>query len=208
MYKAVRILMLPCLYGLSWAAHAQIIICKDASGRTLTSDRPIPECAERAQRHMDRNGIVRREIAAPLTSEQKKEKLAAEQRAKAEAVIEEEKKQNDRALLARFAHEKDIDVARKRSIDPVQDQIRRETATLVAAEKVLAAAQADGDRHKGKPALPPAIQQRIEDAQKSVKESRILIEQRELEIVQLGARFDTTLMRFRQLNAPASVVTK
>ncbi|MBC7500040.1 MAG: DUF4124 domain-containing protein [Herminiimonas sp.] len=208
MHNAVRILMLSCLCGLSWAAHAQIIICKDASGRTLTSDRPIPECADRAQRHMDRNGIVRREIAAPLTPEQKKERLAAEQRAKAEAVIEEEKKQNDRALLARFAHEKDIDVARKRLIDPVQDQIRRETAALVAAEKVLAAAQADGDRHKDKPTLPPAIQKRIEDAQKSVKDSRILIEQRELEIVQLGTRFDTTLVRFRQLKAADAVVAR
>ena len=31
----------PCL------AQAKIFMCKDASGRTLTSDRAIPECADR-----------------------------------------------------------------------------------------------------------------------------------------------------------------
>lgn len=193
---------------LASAGHAEIFICKDGSGRTLTSDRPIPECADRAQRMMDRTGVVRREMAPPLTPEQKREKLAAEQRAKAEAAIEEERKQNDRALMARYRYERDIDVARLRSVEPVRDQIKREAVTLANAEKELAAARIEAERHKGKPALPVELQKRIDEAQKNVKESRVVIDQRELEIAQVNSRFDATVVRFRELSAPNTGAAK
>ena len=49
-------------------AHATIFMCKDASGRTITSDRPIPECAERTVWEYGNTGSLKREIAAPLTA--------------------------------------------------------------------------------------------------------------------------------------------
>src|SRR3569832_1847253 len=53
------------LAALSSTAHAQdILMCKDAYGKTFTSDRPIPECSGRAVRQLDRNGLVRRDIPA------------------------------------------------------------------------------------------------------------------------------------------------
>ena len=42
------------------ALHAQkIYMCKDESGHTLTSDRPIPECEGRAIREFDKSGTIR-----------------------------------------------------------------------------------------------------------------------------------------------------
>ncbi|MDF3035707.1 MAG: hypothetical protein K0S28_981, partial [Paucimonas sp.] len=79
-------------------ASAQIYMCKDASGRTLTSDRPIPECSNREMREMGKDGVTRRVIAAPLTAEEKRKRTQEEEKKKAEATALEEQRKSDRAL--------------------------------------------------------------------------------------------------------------
>ena len=184
--------------------HAQIIICKDASGRTITSDRPLPECADRAQRVMDRSGIVRKEIPAPLTPEQKKQKRADEERAKLQAAIEEKEKQNDLALLARYPNERDIESARIRSLEPIKDQHKREMVALAAAETELAKAQSEADRLKGKPSLPVQLQQRLHQDQQNVNASLAQLKQREIDIADANTRYDNVLKRFRELTKAAA----
>src|SRR5215218_3192456 len=95
--KAAFILMsLLTLSPMAARAQAQkIFICKDAHGRTFTADRPIQECMGRAVKEMDRNGIVRREIPAPLTAEQRRQKELEEEKRKAEEQAAAEQKQAD-----------------------------------------------------------------------------------------------------------------
>src|SRR4051794_14525595 len=104
--------------------HAQkIFVCKDATGKTLTSDRPIPECAGTVK-ELDTQGIVRREVKPPPTAAEKEQMKVEEEKKKAEEVAAAERKRNDKALLARFRNEDDIAIARKRDGDLVQDQIK------------------------------------------------------------------------------------
>jgi hypothetical protein len=49
-------------------------ICKDANNRTITSDTPPPECANREIREYGRDGTLRRVIEPPLTAEQRKQR--------------------------------------------------------------------------------------------------------------------------------------
>src|SRR4051794_24862249 len=114
--KFARGFFLLCSFGLvSFSADAAIYMCKDASGRTLTSDQPIPECANRAMRELGSNGVVKREIAPPMTAEERRSKEAAEAKKKKEAAELEEKQKSDHALMARFRNEKDIEAARQRA---------------------------------------------------------------------------------------------
>jgi hypothetical protein len=114
--------------------HAQIFMCKDAAGHTLTSDHPIPECADRAMRELDNRGMVRREIAAPMTAEQKRQQQADEEKRKAEQAAAQEQKRNDRAIRLRYRSEADIEAARERSLAPIQDKLQREKASLAAGQ--------------------------------------------------------------------------
>src|SRR5436189_5270075 len=107
-------------------AHAQkIFMCKDPSGKTLTSDRPIPECTGTVK-ELDKQGIVRREIKPPPTAAEREALKKEEEKMKAEEIAAAERRRNDKALLGRFRNENDIEVARKRNVDLVQDQIKRE----------------------------------------------------------------------------------
>lgn len=176
-----------------------ILICKDSVGRTYTSDRPIPECADRAVREMDKGGYVRREIPAPLTAEQKQQKRIEEEKRKAEIAAADEQRQNDRAMLARYRHESDIEVARQRTVEPIAERLRREAAALAISEKDRKAAQAEYAADKKKPS--PAVQRKLSEADMAVETSRNRIRDYEAEVSQVNSRFAATLTRYRELNA-------
>lgn len=180
-------------------AHAEVFICKDVNGHTLTSDRPIPECADRTQRVLGRNGATKREIAPPMTAEQKKQIAEDEAKRKAALAAVEEQKRQDRALRARFRTEADIEVARKRDLDLIQDQIKREELVIVTKEKNLKDAQKETEFYKNK-TLPSSLQRKIEDSELAIDASKKLIKEKQAEVSHINARYDQTLKRFQDLN--------
>src|SRR6478672_4818600 len=115
-------LVLLCLLAPGLAlAQNRIYVCKDAAGHTLSSDRPIAECNTRPMREMDKSGITRREIAAPLTPEEKQEARARN----AEELAAVEQRRNDAAILSRFRTADDIVDAGRRNIAIVQENVKR-----------------------------------------------------------------------------------
>lgn len=180
--------------------HAQIFMCKDAAGHTLTSDRPIPECADRAMRELDNRGMVRHEIAAPMTAEQKRQQQADEEKRKAEQAAAQEQKRNDRAIRLRYRSEADIEAARKRSLAPVQDKLQREKASLAAGQAASQHSQSEADADQNRnAAVPQASQHRLAAARQAAAVSQKVIEECEAEIEQINAHFDQTLQRYREL---------
>lgn len=185
------------------ALHAQkIYMCKDEAGHTLTSDRPIPECAGRAIREFNKSGTISRDIPPPPTAEQKRQMQIEEEKRKAEAAAADERRREDRAIRLRYHSENDIETARKRSVEALQEQIKRDRKALADAEKQQTQAHATADTYKQKNAsLPAGVKQRIEDADHAVEMAHKSIGDRESEIGQINAKFDATLARFRELMA-------
>ena len=75
---------------------AGIYSCVDAQGRRLTSDRPIPECVNREQRVLNRDGSVQRVLQPTLTAEERAERAKAEER-----LAEERREREKRAARRR-----------------------------------------------------------------------------------------------------------
>ena len=53
------------------AGPSGIYSCIDASGRRITADRPIPECADREQRVLSPSGMVRERLGPVLTDQER-----------------------------------------------------------------------------------------------------------------------------------------
>ena len=180
--------------------QAQIFVCKDAAGKTYSSDRPIPECADRPVRELGRNGTIRREIPAPPTAEERRQKKLQQEKDKADALAAEEQMKSDRLILARYANEKDINAARKRTLDLVHDQVKREESSVAVAEKQLKELRAQMESNKSKPgAAPPDLARKIEEAGQAVENGNKAIQERKFEITQIDAKFDETLKRYREI---------
>lgn len=183
--------------------HAQTIyMCKDASGRTLTSDRPMPECEGQAVREFNKSGMLRRDIPPPPTLEQKRQlQLEEEKRRAADAVADEQKRQ-DLIIRTTYYSEADIARARQEAIALEEEQIRRDRVALVNAlrEQKLAHADAAPYTQKKKP-LPAGIKQRVTDLDEIVEAINESILEHETEIGQINIKFDALLKRFRELMA-------
>lgn len=191
-----------CLLALAPAmamAQAKIYVCKDAAGRTLTSDRPIAECSTRPMREMDNTGITRREIPAPLTAEEKKKTQEEARARRAEEDAAAERRRNDRAILSRFRSEDDIVSIGRRNAAIVQENVKRERQVLVAAEKRQHDVEAELALLPGGAARPAYLRQRLEEADRGVSGSRRRLEDYEAEILLINTRTDATLARFREL---------
>lgn len=184
--------------------HAQIYMCKDASGRTITSDRPIPECADRAMRELDKNGRARRDIPAPMTAEEKRRLQQEEEKRKVEEAAADERRRDDRLLRARYKSEADIEKARTRAREQIDDRIKRDKAVLDAAEKQQQQAESEADALKMKNAkVPTILQHRIDDASQTVLSTRKAIQGHEADAVEVNAQHDALLKRYRELNVAA-----
>lgn len=193
-------LALLCLLAPSLAlAQSRIYICKDAAGHTLSSDRPIAECSNRPMREIDKSGITRHEIAAPLTSEekQKSEREARARRAEELAVVEQ--RRNDAAILSRFHSEDDIIDTGRRNAAIVQENVKREQQVLAAAEKRQQAAEAELAQLPAGAPRPAHLRQRLEEADHGVNGSRRRLDDYEAEILLINTRTEATLARFREL---------
>lgn len=201
MKRANGIFLLLSLGLASFSADAAIYMCKDANGRTITSDQPIPECANRAMKELGNNGVVRKEIAPPMTAEERRAKEAEEKKKKEEAAAAEEKRKAAIALLARYRSEKEIEAGRQRALENIQDEIKREELSKADSEKQLGQAQAlvDSYEKKNKP-VPSEAQQKLDDAQRVVDECNKLLDEHHQELDQMNARFDDTLKRYREIN--------
>jgi hypothetical protein len=193
-------LALLCLLSPALAlAQSKIYICKDAAGRTLSSDRPIAECSTQAMRVMDNSGITRREIAAPLTPEEKQKNEQEARARRAEELAAVEQRRNDTAILARFHSEDDIIGAGRSNAAIVQENAKRETQVLAAAEKRQQAAEADLAHLPDKNARSAYLRQRLEEADRAVNGSRRRLDDYEAEILLINTRTEMTLTRFREL---------
>jgi hypothetical protein len=207
MRDLVRGCLLLVLLLAHWGAQAQrIYMCKDASGRTITSDRPLPECDGRAVREYDRKGLLRRDIPPPPTLEQKQEMQLQEEKRRVLELAAEEQKRRDRAIRLRYRNEAEIERARKLAVEGTQDHIKREAVVLAAAEKrrQVAEAEADSYRNKNKP-VPDELQRSLNDAERAVRESKKLIADHEAEIVAINERHDETVKRYRVVTGVAEV---
>jgi Domain of unknown function (DUF4124) len=120
-------------------AHAQpgIYTCKDKFGRTITSDRPILECAEAGQRILNTDGSTK---AVILTPEQEKRLRQERAERDSEAERQYEKRRRERNLLQRYPNEAAWDrVAMETLIEPFKaiEAAQRRTVEFAKDTKTL-----------------------------------------------------------------------
>ncbi|PUA18134.1 DUF4124 domain-containing protein [Glaciimonas sp. PCH181] len=187
-------------------ARSQIYSCKDAAGRTISSDRPMPECADRVIRELSKTGVLKREIPAPLTPEQRRQSQLEKEKRRIAAAAIEEQRQQDRALLARYRNESDIEASRRYYLGLSQDTIKRDQDWIADAEKQLKEAQAETEFYKNKK-IPTDVLARIEEARRVLEEGKTNMRSHQKDMVDTNAKFDLTLARYRGLSRPQSAVT-
>ena len=181
------------LGGAAYAAGpgGSIYTCTDASGRTLTSDRPIPACSDREQRELDRSGVTKRVIPPGMTAlereaweRRRREEQAQKRRAR-------ELARRDRALLIRYPNQSTHELARTKALE-------QSGAIIASATRHLDEVHAERERlntelefYDDDPSqVPRQLRTAIERNWKAEELTLQLISDQQIERNRINARFD------------------
>ena len=181
----------------SWAA-AQIYVCTDATGKRITSDRPIVECRDRPQEEKYGDGSTKRIVPPTPTADERAaaEEQARQRRVEAERVREAVRR--DRNLRARYPNEAAHKKAREGALEDSRQSLRRSEARIRVLAKERKPLLDDAEFYVGKP-LPARLKQQLDANDASVRAQEDLIQSGQAEIDRINALFDDELERLRQL---------
>jgi hypothetical protein len=205
MNRPAAVSALVLMLGLPLAAAAQtqaqtgfVFTCVAAGGRTITADRMIPECMDREQRVLRRDGSLDRVILPPLTPEQRAAKEARERRAAEDRRAQVEAVRRDRNLLQRYPDEAAHEKARQaalRSAQEATEMSQRRLAELAAERRPL---EQEAEFYKGR-ALPPKLRQQFNANDAATEAQRAALANLKSEIARVNGNFDAELERLRKL---------
>jgi hypothetical protein len=172
---------------------ARMYKCVDAAGKVYYSDKINPDCGQGTE--LNRQGVeMKKKDAAKPGHTGKGEPVATTTK----AAMEQERR--DRALMATYTTEQEIDAARDRSLAiPVQGTKALE-AKLEKANKQLSELkrQADTLASQKKP-LPAHLLDDVSTSQKEIAGLEAELAQRKSQSNAISARFEADKKRFREL---------
>jgi hypothetical protein len=187
-------------------AWAQIYTCTDASGRKLTSDRPIAECLSKDQKELNPSGTVKRVVKPVMTADEQRaadQKLKEENEEKARA---EEERRKNRALLARYPNKAAHDKERTDALSQVDEVIKAAQKRIGELAEQRKKINEELEFYKKDPSkLPPSLKRQLEDNERSVAVQRRFIGDQDDEKRRANTRFDEELERLRKLWAQAAL---
>jgi len=196
-------LLIVALVAASGSAGAAIYSCVDASGRRLTSDRPIAECSAREQRMLNADGSVRQVVPPTMTADERAEAEARERQAAADRVAQQDAIRRDRNLVTRFPNEATHMKAREAALDDVRKGVAFSQGRLAELEQARKPLADELEFYKGK--KPPSkLRQQLDANDAAVAAQRSLVQNQQDEIVRINNLYDVELERLKKLWGGAS----
>ena len=180
------------------AQAAAIYSCVDASGRRLTSDRPIPECSSREQRLLNSDGSVRRVVPPTMTVDEQAEHDARQRRLAAERAAYADAVRRDRNLLQRFPDEATHRRARQAALDDVEKGVTFSENRLKELERDRKPLLDEAEFYKGRQ-LPLKLRQSLDANDAATAAQRALVQNQKDEIVRIDQIYDGELARLKRL---------
>jgi hypothetical protein len=180
------------------AGGAPIYTCVDASGKRLTSDRPIVECSAREQRVLNADGSVKRIVPPTLTATERGDAEARERDAAAERARQQEAVRRDRNLLGRYPNEATHRKARELALDDLRKALRRSEERLAALAVERKPLASEAEFYVGK-ALPLKLRIALDANDASVDAQKSLLQNQQVEAMRIDLLYDAELERLKKL---------
>ena len=211
------------------AAHAQTFRCTGKDGKRYYGQTVPPQCAGQILEQLNAQGMVIRRID-PEGDEKAREAKEAEMARKREAdAVNKEEARRNRALLATYSSEKDVDEARARAlaandkqIEEIQGRIegiRKRQATYQKEMEFYEAgapkADAKDKAKSSKPAAPgrtakppPKLVEDMQQATMDLKAQEGLLAAKQKEVELINAKYAEDKKRYQELTGKTTASRK
>ena len=181
------------------AADAQTYRCVGKDGKKYYGQSLPPQCLGQPAEQLNRQGRVIKRFD-PHASEADRAKKEADEaeRKKRDAVSKEEGRRN-RALLATYTSDKDIEQARARALKENEAAIAEIERRIGAVKKRQAELTKELDFYKGKNKPPVKLNQDIKNAAFDLKTQEDLLVGKKKDVDAINARYNDDKKRYNDL---------
>ena len=181
-------------------ARAALYKWVDEKGVVHYTDKVPPEAVDKARIELNKEGIPIKRTDKALTPEQKRAIEQDAERAKETARANEELARRDRALVSSYTSEAEIDLARNRSLQTINNVILSSQAFSEQLNKRKVDVEAKKVELQGKPAV-AVLDRELESIDAELSRQSELIAQKTRETAVITAKYDADKQRWRELVA-------
>ncbi|RZU01036.1 hypothetical protein [Rivibacter subsaxonicus] len=181
---------------------APIFSCVNAQGKRLTSDRPIPECLDREQRVLNRDGSLRQVMPASPTADERAALEEAERRKLAAAAAKRDAIRRDRNLLGRYPNEAAHQKARSAALDDVRQAAKSSESRLAELRAERKPLMDEAEFYTGR-SLPLKLKRQIDAVDAALAAQEETVANQQVEVSRINALYDAELAHLRKLWAGA-----
>lgn len=195
-----RVALLAALAIVPLAAGAQSSYrCVGKDGKKYYGQSIPPQCIGQPIEQLGPDGRVQKRIDPQASAaEQAAKQAEAEEKKKRDAILKEETRRN-RALLATYTSEADIETARKRALADNEKAVKETEARIAALKKRQGELRKELEFYQGKNKPPAKLEQDIKDTDFSIQTQENLLVQKRKEVDAINARYDEDRKRFVEL---------
>jgi len=180
-------------------AHAQSYRCVGKDGKKYYGSTVPTQCIGQPVEQLNPQGMVVKRFDAQATAaEQAKKEAENEERKKREVANKEESRRN-RALLATYTSEKDVEEARARALKDNDAAVKDMEKRIEGLKKRQVDLKKELDFFQGKNKPPAKLEQDIKTAEFDLKTQEDLLATKKREVTQINARFDEDKKRYVEL---------
>ena len=185
------------LIAIPIAAGAQSFRCVGKDGKKYYGQTIPDQCIGQTVEQLDKSGLVVRRIENQ-SAEDKAAKKAEEKKKLEEAAVKKEDDRRNRALLATYSSEKDIEEARGRALADNQLAMKDTVRRIEEIKKRQQQLASEMEFYKKNPA-PLKLQNDVKAAQVDLEAQQNLLEIKKKEVESINARYDEDKKRFAAL---------
>lgn len=171
----------------------------DQNGVVHYTDKMPPDAVNRGNVELSRDGVPLRKVDPALTPEQRRAREQDEERRRQTARLAEETARRDRALLASYANEAEIDLARTRALGTIDAVLHSTSAYTEQLNRRKTELVAKIATYKNRP-TPPVLERELTGIDDELGRQADLVAQKRREIAAVNAKYDADKTRYRELS--------
>ena len=184
----------------SGTASAAMYKWVDEKGVVHYTDKMPPEAVDRGNVELSKQGVPIKKVDPSLTPEQRRAKEQEEERKRAVAKQQEDTARRDRALLASYTSENEIDLARQRALNAIESVMRSSAAYVESINKRKAEVQERIATFKDRP-VPPVLERERDSLNEELDRQNEVMAIKRNEASAVNARYDADKARWREITA-------
>jgi hypothetical protein len=181
-------------------AHAATYKWVDEKGVVHYTDKLPPDAVDKASTELSKQGVPVNKTDKALTPEQRRAKEQEAEKAKDAARAQEEIARRDRALAASYTNEAEIDLARNRSLQTINNVILSSQAFSEQLAKRKVDVETKKAESQGK-AVVAVLDRELESIDAELQRQTELVAQKNKEAAVITAKYDADKQRWRELSA-------